>query len=162
MFNNEYRIKTIETPRQVIYRDFKVDLPIKGGWGYDIENPCIIDKNDPSVVQGMPFDGVGIEYFFVEKRIYEEMYILRPEEEKLVGRTWECERQILMSHQEKKIDRLIVNVTCVPKAIGDELLIRFEKVKHSKEEFEELEIYRKSATLFFTREYFFDISSFLK
>jgi len=66
---------TKESPRQIIFEDFKINLPIKGGWGYDFDSACIIDKNDPSVIKGVPFDGVAIEYVFVEKRIYEEMII---------------------------------------------------------------------------------------
>ena len=67
---------TKESPRQIILEDFKIDLPISGYWGYNLESACVIDKNDPAVSKGMPFDGIGIEYIFVEKRIYEEMIIL--------------------------------------------------------------------------------------
>jgi len=72
---------TKESPRQIIFEDFKIDLPIKGYWGYDIESACIIDKNDSTVSQEMPFNGVAIEYVFVEKRIYEEMVICRGDDE---------------------------------------------------------------------------------
>jgi len=64
------QLRTRESPRQIIFEDFKIDLPISGGWGYDIENACVIDKNDSTVIKGIPFDGVGVEYVFVEKRIY--------------------------------------------------------------------------------------------
>ena len=66
-------IKTIETPRFVIKELYKLDLPIKGGWGYSIDDACIIDKTDKSVIQGIPFDGVSVEYAFIEKRNYAEL-----------------------------------------------------------------------------------------
>jgi hypothetical protein len=42
---------TRESPRQIIFEDFKIDLPISGGWGYSIETACIIDKNDSTVIK---------------------------------------------------------------------------------------------------------------
>ena len=66
---------TKESPRQIIFEDYKIDLPISGGWGYNFETACVIDKNDPTVIKGLPFDGTSVEYVFVEKRIYEEMII---------------------------------------------------------------------------------------
>lgn len=71
------RLKPLESPRQIILEDFQIDLPISGGWGYDIQSACVIDKYDPTVNKEMPFDGISIEYIFVEKRIYEEMIIFR-------------------------------------------------------------------------------------
>ena len=79
------KLLTRESPRQIIFEDFKIDLPIKGGWGYDFDGACIIDKNDSTVIKGMPFDRVGIEYVFVEKRIYEEMIIFREAHKKYSG-----------------------------------------------------------------------------
>ena len=70
-----------EEPRQIIAEDFKSVigvLPIRGGWGYTKADAVIIDATDPVVPKDVPFDGVGIEYLFVEKRIYEEMIIFRP------------------------------------------------------------------------------------
>jgi hypothetical protein len=92
---------TLEPPRQIILEDFKIDLPIKGGWGYDFDSACIIDKTDPSVTEGIPFDGVGIEYVFVEKRIYEEMIIFRDDDEKYVGIRWDLDNQALLFNNQK-------------------------------------------------------------
>jgi len=47
------RIDSVETPRQIIFEDFKSikgELPIKGGWGYTQDEAIIIDKNDPIVI----------------------------------------------------------------------------------------------------------------
>jgi hypothetical protein len=48
-------------------------LPIRGGWGYSMDDPVIIDKDDPIVPKGRRFDGVGVEYAFVDKRIHAEL-----------------------------------------------------------------------------------------
>ena len=47
------------TPRKIISEDFPSvgDMPIMGGWGYSIDDAVIINKNDPTVEKGMPFDG---------------------------------------------------------------------------------------------------------
>ena len=87
---------TKESPRQIIFEDFKLDLPITGGWGYDFESACVIDKNDSIVSKGIPFNGVSIEYVFVEKRIYEEMVIFRQANEKYSGIRWELKTQELL------------------------------------------------------------------
>lgn len=80
-------LKTDETPRSILEADFPRlgSLPIRGGWGYDQSTACIIDKDDPSVPRGVPFDGVGLEYVFAEYRIYEELIVFRPEGEKYSG-----------------------------------------------------------------------------
>ena len=70
------KIEAAHSPREILAADFKSlggELPIHGGWGYSLEDAAVIDKNDPTVPSGMPFDGVEIEYVFVEKRIYEEL-----------------------------------------------------------------------------------------
>ena len=139
-----------------------MNLPITGGWGYDFDTACVIDKNDPSVNQNMPFDGVGIEYVFVEKRIYEEMIIFRQAHEKYSGLRWDLEKQELISRDEKHYDRLIFNVLGFSDAIWDELTSRFEAIQKSGEleKMVELDAYRESKAYRFKREFYFDITSF--
>ena len=153
---------TKESPRQIIFEDFKIDLPIKGGWGYDFDSACIIDKNDSTVIKGMPFDGVGIEYIFVEKRIYEEMIIFRKADEKYSGIKWNLDNQELLFNNDKPYDRLLFNIVGFTDAVWDELTSRFEEIQKSGklELIDELNAYRESKALRFTREFYFDISSF--
>lgn len=153
---------TKEPPRQIIFEDFKIDLPIKGGWGYDLDSACIIDKTDPTVSKGMPFDGVGIEYVFVEKRIYEEMIIFRKADEKYSGIRWDLDNKELLFHNEKPYDKLVFNIVGFSDAIWDELATRFEEIQKSGklELMDDLNVYRESKALRFTREFYFDISSF--
>jgi hypothetical protein len=153
---------TKESPRQIIFEDFKIDLPIKGGWGYDFETACIIDKNDPTLNTAMPFNGIDIEYVFVEKRIYEEMIIFRRNDEKYAGIRWDLEKQELFFNQEKPYDKLIFNIVGFTDQFWDELTTRFEEVqKNGKVELmADLDAYRQSKALRLIREFYFDITSF--
>jgi len=153
---------TREPPRQIIFEDFKIDLPIKGGWGYSFDSACIIDKTDPTVSKVMPFDGVGIEYVFVEKRIYEEMIIFRGDHEKYAGIRWNLDKQELLFNNDKPHDKLIFNVIGFADEVWDELTSRFEEIQKSGrlELIDELNAYRESKACRFTKEFYFDISSF--
>lgn len=156
------QLLTRESPRQIIFEDFKIDLPITGGWGYDFESACVIDKNDPSVSQVIPFNGVSIEYVFVEKRIYEEMIIFREAHEKYSGIRWELEKQELLFKDEKSYDKLIFNVVGFTDEVWGELTARFEKLKNDGrlDLLPELDAYRESKAYKFVREYYFNITSF--
>lgn len=156
------QLLTRESPRQIIFEDFKIDLPISGGWGYDFESACVIDKNDSTVSQVIPFNGVSIEYVFVEKRIYEEMIIFREDHEKYSGIRWELEKQGLLFQNDKPYDKLIFNVVGFTDEVWDELTSRFEELKNNGklDLLPELDAYRESKAYRFTREYYFDISSF--
>jgi hypothetical protein len=153
---------TKEPPRQIIFEDFKIDLPIMGGWGYDFDGACIIDKNDPTASKGMPFDGVGIEYVFVEKRVYEEMIIFRGDDEKFAGIRWDLDKQELLFNNDKPYDKLIFNLVGFTDAVWNELTGRFEEIQKSGklELIDELNAYRESKAYRFTKEFYFDISSF--
>jgi hypothetical protein len=153
---------TKESPRQIIFEDFKLDLPITGGWGYDFESACVIDKNDSIVSKGIPFNGVSIEYVFVEKRIYEEMVIFRQANEKYSGIRWELEKQELLFKDNKPYDKLTFNVVGFTDEIWDELTSRFEAIQKSGklELISELDAYRESKALRLVREFYFDITSF--
>jgi hypothetical protein len=155
-------LSTKESPRQIILEDFKIDLPISGGWGYDFDTACVIGKNDPTVKLGMPFDGVGIEYVFVEKRIYEEMIIFRQSHEKYSGVRWDLDKQELLFQDDKSYDKLIFNVIGFSDAVWDELTSRFESIQKSGEfeKIAELDTYRDSKAYRFKREFYFDITSF--
>jgi len=153
---------TKESPRQIIFEDFKLDLPITGGWGYDFESACVIDKNDSTVNQAMPFNGVAIEYVFVEKRIYEEMVIFRQANEKYSGIRWELKTQELLFKDDKPYDKLVFNVVGFTDEVWDELTNRFEAIQNSGklELISELDAFRESKALRLVREFYIDITSF--
>ncbi|MBT8594380.1 hypothetical protein G6672_02670 [Polynucleobacter paneuropaeus] len=153
---------TKEPPRQIILEDFKIDLPISGYWGYNLESACVIDKNDPAVSKGMPFDGIGIEYIFVEKRIYEEMIIFRDDHEKYAGIRWDRQAQELLVEGDKTYDKLTFNIIGFSDQVWNELTSRFEAIQKSGkvELMAELDAYRESKAYRLTREFYFDITSF--
>ena len=128
-FNNDYRLHTKESPRQIIFEDYKLDLPIKGGWGYSPEDACIIDKDDPSANLPEPFNGVKIEYVFVEKRLYEEMITFRQGDERFGGIRWSLDIQQIEDHGGKSIDHLIFNVTGYQESVWDEITNRFDEIQ---------------------------------
>lgn len=153
---------TKESPRQIIFEDFKIDLPIKGYWGYDIESACIIDSNDSTVSQEITFNGVAIEYVFVEKRIYEEMVIFRGDDEKYSGIRWDLDKQELLFVNDKPYDKLVFNVVGFTDEVWDELTSLFEAIQKSGklELISELDAFRESKALRLVREFYFDITSF--
>ena len=156
----------MESPRKVLAQDFKShggELPIHGGWGYAQADACIIDKHDPIVDPTVPFDGVGIEYIFVEKRIYEEMIIFRPENEKFSGICWDLEIQKLIHVGDRMFDQLIFDVTAFLDKDWEELKVEYEGPKgYGTPWFDEHahEVKRKNKMVCLKSEFWFDITSF--
>jgi hypothetical protein len=161
-----YPIKSKESPREILAADFKSlhgGLPIRGGWGYSQEDACIIEKNDPLVDPSLPFDGVGVEYIFVEKRIYEEMIIFRPDGEKFSGIKWNLQKQYLLNEYGRYFDRLVFEITAFPENDWEELKAEFEGPHgYGHPDFDEKahEKKRQEKMVTFTREFWFDITSF--
>ncbi len=160
------RIRSAEAPKEIIAEDFKSleeKLPISGGWGYSKEDAVIIDKNDPVVPKGMPFDGVGIEYIFVEKRIYEELIIFRSNDDKFSGIKWNLIKQKFISDGDRKFEVLFFNVTATPDADWEQLKSEWESnngFQESKSDFEAHIEKRNSKNIHYQAEYWFDITSF--
>lgn len=138
-------------------------MPIRGGWGYTKADACIIDKNDPLVPVGMPFDGVGLEYVFVEKRIYEEMIIFRPVGEKFSGIQWKLLEQNLVHDEGRQFDRLVFEIIAFWDPDWTELKAEYEGINgYGTPEFDVQAHEQKSQEkmIRFTREFWFDITSF--
>ena len=153
---------TRESPRQIILEDYKIDLPISGGWGYSIETACIIDKNDSTVSNVIPFNGIAVEYVFIEKRIYEEMIIFRYDHEKYAGIRWNQLLQQTQSFNSKYYDVLKYSVEGFEHSVWEELVTRFQEIQKSDkpELMAELDAYSESKIYRFEREFYFDITSF--
>lgn len=152
-----------ESPREILAADFKLKLPVRGGWGYSQADACIIDKHDPIVDPAMPFHGVGIEYTFAEYRCYEEMIIFRPKEERLAGIRLKPREQRMVREGMRSFDRLIFTVTAFRDQDWEQLKaayegpsgygkLGFDPVAHSK--------WNEEKKLTFTKEFWFDITSF--
>jgi hypothetical protein len=165
-------------------------LPIRGGWGYSQDDACIIDKNDELVDPSMPFDGVSIEYIFVEKRIYEELIICRPNGQKFSGIRWELIDQTLIRGAEETArfspkgspsicmanaarqvpdqssavyDVLRFAITAFPEKDWNELKAEYEGPQgygHPNFDAELHESRRRQKMIHLKREFWFEISSF--
>jgi hypothetical protein len=159
-------IATNESPRKILAADFKSlrgELPIRGGWGYTREDACIIDKNDPVVDPSLPFDGVGLEYLFVEKRIYEEMIIARREGDEFSGIEWTLQEQNLIDDAGRKYERLLFDITAFHHNDWEELKSEFEGAQGCDHPDFDLEAHKKkrqNKMMRFTKEFWFDITSF--
>lgn len=153
------------TPRKIISEDFPSvgDMPIMGGWGYSIEDAVIIDKNDPTVEKGMPFDGVGLEYVFVEKRIYEELIIFREQDDRCAGIKWNLLKQETQLNNGKRYDVLEFEVTGFLEKHWLELKDEWEGLNGFASPDFDIEAHtQKSDSLMFryVTQYYFDITSF--
>lgn len=147
--------------RDVIMESFKEDLPIKGGWGYSIEDAIIIDRNDSTVDKSIPFPGVSIEYNIVEKRLYEELFFFRPKSNRFFDIHWVRELQTLTGVGERRYDFLKVKGYCFSEQ--DYLSLREEFMqRENNQEFDIQKHLEKRMQLMyhFTTEYYFDITSF--
>ncbi|WP_258105703.1 hypothetical protein [Marinoscillum sp. MHG1-6] len=106
---NAPRIQTNLSLRQVLSEDFQ-EYPIKGGWGYTMEDVIIIDKNDP-INTSQIFRGIQIEKSIVEKRIHEELIIFRPKGDRYMNIDWKMIKQNLYMKDDLVYDELIYQVT---------------------------------------------------
>lgn len=154
-----------ETPREILEHDFKSigNFPISGGWGYTKDDAVIIEKDDPSVIKDIPFDGVGIEKIFVEKRIYEELIIFKPEGAKFNGIKWDMLKQRLITDEDRHFDLLKYKICGHLDDDWKYLKEKYEKnngfednpkrsIKHNEEHLNRMICYET--------EFWFDITSF--
>lgn len=158
------RISSEETPREILKADFRSirELPIRGGWGYTIDDAVVIDKNDPIVPRGMPFDGVGIEYVFVEKRIYEELIVFRPKDARHSGIEWKLLKQATLGRDGRSFDFLSFEVTAFPDKDWEELRLEFEGPRGARSPGFDMAAHRlkrEAKKIRYVAEYYFDITS---
>ena len=164
------KIRSAETPREIIAEDFSFpdfELPILGGWGYSKVDAVIIDKNDPAFSQRMQFDDSGFIYVvedcFVEKRIYEELTVFRPEEGRYFGIEWNLLSQKYIRSDDKTYDVLSFEVTAFPSSTWNKAKLKLETLYKHQVSDEKLTILFKKNNenqINYTTEYWFDISRF--
>ena len=160
------RLAPRESPRQLFIQHFKSigELPIRGGWGYTKEDAVIIDRDDPIVPLGRPFDGISIEHVFVEKRIYEELIIFRPAGWKHLGIRWKrIDQRLVVDDDDRKYDALRFDVTAFPEAEWEALKAEWEGSDDGQSpdfDHEAHQRKRDAAMVHYVAEYWFDITSF--
>jgi len=161
-----YPVVSRDTPRRLLtehFRDTPGELPIRGGWGYTMNDACIIDKEDPIVDPKIPFHGTSIEYIFAELRTYEELIFFRDDGEKFYDIKLELKEQRLLSDGDRSFDQLIMTVQAIPENDWNELKSEFEgPLGISNPNFDLIAFIKKreGKTVSLTREFWFDITSF--
>lgn len=157
-------IETLETPRDIISQDFKSvgELPIKGGWGYSIEDAVIIDKNDPLLLNEDNVDFLSIQKVFVEKRIYEELIVFRNRNDDFLGIKWKMLKQELIRVDERAYDILTFEVTALPRKDWELLKQEWEENSESVSFDKDFHFEKhNSLSVIYTTQYFFDITDFV-
>lgn len=160
------RITSVESPRALIALHFpsmSAELPISGGWGYTKEDAVVIDRDDPTVLGPEFFDGVAIEYIFVEKRIYEEMIIFRPDRIRFSGIEWKLNFRSMVVDDNRRFDILVFDVTAFQDADWQALKRDWEENPGILDQPEAMAAHfekREEKKVHYKAEFWFDITSF--
>ena len=150
------------SPRLFFKNAYELDLPISGGWGYAAKDCVVIDKEDPAAQTGLPFDLIAVEQIFIEKRIYSELIVFRPNNDVFAGISWHQTNQSLRDINGRKFDVLKYQVTAFTEKDWEFLRLDWEqngafatdeagKVRHAEE--------RSLRECYYNTEFWFDISS---
>lgn len=160
-----YQLPPDLDPRSTLLEHFagKVrELPIRWGWWYDQDSACIIDKDDPIVTDPDTFDGLWIEYTFADLRLYEELIIQLPTLERYSGIEKHLLEQKLVDISGRKFDVLLFDVTAFQNSDWGYLKSDWETgTQNGTFDKEAHEIERQNRIIHFTREYWFDVTSFI-
>src|SRR5262245_928216 len=106
-------VVTIESLKAVLSQDFPRDcsaLPISGGWGYTQADAVKFIRTRLWSPERPDF--VGLEYHIVQKIIYEELIIFRPENYRFSGIDIQLKCQKLIQSLNLKYDVLSFTVQC--------------------------------------------------
>ena len=160
----DININTIESPREILElcSPTKSSLPISGGWGHSLDECVIINKNDSSV-HPETFNGLEIEYAFVEQRIYAELISGRPLEERFRDIKWTQKEQNLLTENGRAFDNLHYSISCLNVKDWDYLNKIFLENNEFNDNPKGLEKYlkeREDLRYCFDTYYWFDITSF--
>ena len=134
-----------------------------GGWGYDVEHATIVKEFDPEINPDEKFDGVSLEYAFIDKRIREELIFNRPEGERFEELDYNTLGHSLQRIDGIPYDYLLVEVTAYPEKEWNELKADWESHDFYKDDPEgrEANLARKEACkITYQAEYYFNISDF--
>ncbi len=159
-------LETEKTPREILESDFPSIgvLPIRGGWGYSQFTACIIDKSDPAVDPRRAFNFVGLEYTFVKCRLYEELINFRPKGHQYADIRNELSSQRSEDIHGQRYDIMNFQVTALREGDFFRLKAIFEGpegVISPSFDFKAHQELHSSLLHFGSREYWFDITSFI-
>lgn len=157
---------TAEEPaRDVLTRAFNLApeaLPIAGGWGYERKDACVIVGSQLSTADPLQGSAVTVERLFVEKRIYWDLIVTHDDGASLAGIRWNLLSQEHVVHDGRRLDRLVVEITCMPEADWERLKLEWEGPRgfgHPDFDLARHEAERAAFMLRFEQEFWFDVTS---
>ena len=163
----QYRLpENYSAPREILREHFPRtanQCNFSGGWGYDADHATIVKEFDPEINPDDKFDGVSLEYAFIDKRIREELIFSRPEGERFEELDSCPIEQRLMDINGVPHDYILVEVTAYPEKEWNELKADWESHDFYKDDPEgrEANLARKEACkITYQAEYYFNISDF--
>ena len=157
-------LKTEEKPQEILElcNPNIPSLPISGGWGHTIEECVIINKDDPSVHPDT-FNGLEIEYVFVEQRMYAELISGRPMEERFRDIKWTQKEQNLLTENGRVYDNLCYSISCLNVKDWNylnKIFLENNEFVNNPKGLEKYLIEKEDLTSCFDTSYWFDITSF--
>ena len=155
-------------PREILREHFPRtarQCNFSGGWGYDAEHAVIVKTFDPEINPDERFDGVSLEYAFIDKRIREELIFSRSEGERFVLEDdYHTIAQNLLRLGGVPYDHILVEVAAYPEKEWDELKndwLSHDGYRNDPEGRKRNLARKEAAKITYRTEYFFDISDFL-
>ena len=116
-------------PRKILRQHFPRTANqccFKGGWGYDPEHAVIVLEFDPEINPDQKFDGVSLEYAFIDKRIREELIFSRPKGKRFAEVGHKVIKQKLLNLNGVPHDFIEVQVFAYPEKEWNELKADWE------------------------------------
>ena len=153
-------------PREILRQHFPRTANqccFKGGWGYDAGDAVEVLESDPEINPDEKFDGVSLEYAFIDKRIREELIFSRPEGERFEQISHQVLGQELHQIEGVPHDFIEVEVTAYPEKEWNELKADWEAHDGYKDDPEgrEANLKRKEACkITYRTEFWFNIENF--
>lgn len=153
-------------PREILQQHFPRtanQCNFSGGWGYDAEHATVVKEFDSEINPDEKFDGVSLEYAFIDKRIREELMFSRPEGERYEELNYNTIQQSLHRINGVPYDHILVEVTAYPEREWNELKNDWESHDCYKDDPDgrKRNLDRKEACkITYQTEYYFNISDF--
>ena len=153
-------------PREILRQHFPRTADqccFKGGWGYDSGEAVEVLEFDPEINPDEKFDGVSLEYAFIDKRIREELIFSRPEGERFEEISHQVLGQELHELDGVPHDFIEVEVTAYPEKEWNELKADWEAHDGYKDDPKgrEANLERKEAVkVTYRTEFWFNIENF--
>ena len=153
-------------PREILRQHFPRTANqccFKGGWGYDSGDAVEVFEFDPEINPDEKFDGVSLEYAFIDKRIREELIFSRPEGERFEQISHQVQGQELHELDGVPHDFIEVEVTAYPEKEWNELKADWEAHDgyENDPEGREANLKRKEAVkITYRTEFWFNIKDF--